>query len=100
MTQAKIRSDAKPELLFCHDGFPTIRRMNFLPMWACVAFASRCARRVQPFIQQYWPDIPDVHLQSIEECLSINERDALPDFDSINAQINRISNASNGTNKL
>lgn len=51
MGRSKIRSDADWEQLFSKSGIPTITLMTTLPLWACVAFAARCSRRVQPFLQ-------------------------------------------------
>jgi hypothetical protein len=68
-----------------------------LPMWASVAFAARCARRVQPFIKQYWPDIPRTYLDSIEECLLIGEG-KVDVFDEMLP--NRLVDAANATEAL
>jgi hypothetical protein len=47
-----------------------------LPRWARVAFAARCARRVQPLFVSQWPDTPDKHVQGVDNAITIAERSA------------------------
>ncbi len=101
MEDHRVRSDADSEQLFSQTGIPTIRRMTTLPMWATVAFAARCARRIQPFIHLYWPDMPAVHKGAVETCLRAAElrADSLDPVD-IDAVIHQISDAGNEANQL
>lgn len=45
---------------------PSREEIASLPKWAIVAFAARCARRVQPLFQYFWPDAPDELILSID----------------------------------
>lgn len=47
-----------------------------LPCWARVAFAARCARRVQPIFAASWPQAPEKHVDTIENAISYAERSA------------------------
>jgi hypothetical protein len=44
-----------------------------LPRWAIVAFATRCARRVQPLFVKLWPDAPKEHVQGIDQAIKLAE---------------------------
>lgn len=46
-----------------------------LPRWACVAFAARCARRVQPLYKLAWADAPDRerHVAAIDRAITLAE---------------------------
>jgi len=43
---------------------PTQEELGNLPRWARVAFAARCAARVQPLFLEYWPDAPREHVEA------------------------------------
>lgn len=47
-----------------------------VPRWARVAFAARCARRVQPLFVAAWPDAPEKHIQAIDLAITIAEQSA------------------------
>ena len=47
-----------------------------LPKWAQVAFAARCARRVQPLFLKLWPTAPQEHIAAIEKAIAISEQTA------------------------
>jgi hypothetical protein len=56
-----------------------------LPLWAAVAFAARCARRVQPFISKGWPRMPKNLVADVERAIAAAEQFAeqaagLPDY--------------------
>jgi hypothetical protein len=51
---ADVPSQDELELLLA--GFPRLGELAQLPLWALVAYAARCARRVQPFFT-----LPDDH---------------------------------------
>ena len=38
--------------------------LDKLPRWAIVAFAARCARRVQPLFTALWPVAPQEHVHA------------------------------------
>jgi len=54
-------------------NIPTEEEIAQLPRWARVAFAARCARRVQPIFSAAWPDADEWHVQRIEQAISIAE---------------------------
>jgi hypothetical protein len=54
-------------------GIPTIRELMEVPRWARVAFAARCARRVQPLFRVLWPAAPPSHSDAIEKAIRIVE---------------------------
>ena len=55
---------------------PTEDDIAKLPRWAKVAFAARCARRVQPLFQRCWPEALAEHLQAIDRALELVEKSA------------------------
>lgn len=58
------------------ESVPTEKDLESLPRWAKVAFAARCARRVQPLFQSYWPGAPKEHTKTIERAISDAEGSA------------------------
>ena len=48
---------------------PRKNDIAILPRWARVAFAARCARRVQPLFMTGWPDAPKEHVESVERAI-------------------------------
>ncbi|MEM8495504.1 MAG: hypothetical protein AAF663_08980 [Planctomycetota bacterium] len=44
------------------------------PRSACVAFAARCARRVQPMFLADWPDAPAGHTEALETAITLGEQ--------------------------
>lgn len=47
-----------------------------LPHWARVAFAARCARRVQYLLRRHWPDVKQVRIDAVERAIDLAERSA------------------------
>ena len=48
-------------------------QLKDIPRWGCVAFAARCARRVQPLFVKSWPDAPQEHIDAIEKAIDLAE---------------------------
>lgn len=57
-------------------GTPSQQEIEALPNWARVAFAARCARRVQPLLKASWPNAPKEHLDAVDEAIALAEYDA------------------------
>jgi hypothetical protein len=57
-------------------GIPTQEEIAKLPRWAQVAFAARCARRVQPLVVFHWPKAPQEHIEAIDAAITLAERSA------------------------
>lgn len=55
---------------------PTQAEIATLPRWAQVAFAARCARRVQPLVKAFWPDIPEHHERAVDDAIRASARSA------------------------
>lgn len=55
---------------------PVEADLKILPRWACVAFAARCARRVQPLFDQIWPSAPAEHREAIDKAIKVAESSA------------------------
>lgn len=53
---------------------PTKEDIAQLPRWAIVAFAARCARRVQPLFTFAWADAPKEHIEAIDLAIIVAER--------------------------
>ncbi|HLO39609.1 MAG TPA: hypothetical protein VK176_01200, partial [Phycisphaerales bacterium] len=53
---------------------PTEDEIAALPRGARVAFAARCARRVQPLFTHFWPDAPRKHVEAIDNAITLAER--------------------------
>jgi hypothetical protein len=47
-----------------------------LPHWTRVAFAARCARRVQPLFAQAWPNATPDRVTAVEQAIALAERSA------------------------
>ncbi len=56
--------------------FVTKEELRKLPRWACVAFAARCARRVQPLFKFGWPGAPDEHVRAVDRAIALAEESA------------------------
>lgn len=52
---------------------PTRQDIFKIPRWAAVAFAARCARRVQPLFKADWKDAQPEHLAAIEKAIALAE---------------------------
>mgnify|MGYP001476120194 CR=1 FL=1 len=49
---------------------PTEEELRTLPRWAAVAYAARCARRVQPLFTHFWPDAPPEHVEAVDKAIN------------------------------
>lgn len=47
-----------------------------LPQWARIAFAGRCARRVQPLFVPFYPNAPQEHIDLVESAITLVEKAA------------------------
>lgn len=47
-----------------------------LPHWTRVAFAARCARRVQPLFAEAWPDATPGRVEAVERAIVLAEQSA------------------------
>ena len=55
---------------------PSEEEIGKLPRWAQVAFAARCARRVQPLFKAEWPDAPAEQVEAVERAIRAAEESA------------------------
>lgn len=53
---------------------PTIEEIEQLPRWARVAFAARCARRVEPLYTIDWPEAPAKHIEALDIAITMAEK--------------------------
>lgn len=60
-----------------NDARPFEQKIRTLPRLAQVAFAARCARRVQPLFRYYWPEAPDDGLLAIDRAIDTAEQSAV-----------------------
>lgn len=54
-------------------GLPTEEELATLPGREIVAFAARCARRVEPLFLASWPDAPEEHVLAVRHAIEIAE---------------------------
>lgn len=73
---------------------PSKKEIAQLPRWAQVAFAARCARRVQPLFKHFWPDASAEHVEALDRTITISERGAARAADDDHAY-NAAANAAN-----
>ena len=59
-----------------HDDSSVTIEPEALPHWARVAFAARCARRVQHLLRRHWPDVKQVRIDAVERAIDLTERSA------------------------
>jgi hypothetical protein len=52
---------------------PSREELGKLPRWTIVAFAARCARRVQPLFKALWPKAPAKHCKAVEGAIRLAE---------------------------
>ncbi len=52
---------------------PTEGNLRQLPRWAKVAFAARCARRVQPLFATFWWKAPREHIAALDNAIALAE---------------------------
>ncbi len=52
---------------------PSEADLNALPVWARVAFATRCARYVQPLFNESLPGLREEHVRAIEDAIRVAE---------------------------
>jgi len=62
---------------------PTEEEIAQLPRWARVAFAARCARRVLPLFQKYWPTAPEEHVRAVRSAVEFAESAAARGDDAV-----------------
>lgn len=55
---------------------PTKQEISELPCRAIVAFAARCARRVQPIFELTWPDAPKKYKEAVANAIQFAEAKA------------------------
>lgn len=55
---------------------PTEEEMEALPRWARGAFASRCARRIQPLFQRGWTQAQATHIEAVNAAITLAEDSA------------------------
>ena len=55
---------------------PTEKELATLPRWACVAFAARCARRVQTLYKLFWPEAPVEHVETLDKVITLVQASA------------------------
>lgn len=51
-------------------SIPTVEEIKKLTLWAQVAFAARCARRVQPLFEYGWPDATIESIEIIDKAIA------------------------------
>lgn len=88
---AKRKPEREPE----RNELPTEKELEQLPRWARVAFAVRCARRVQPLATLQWPDIPREHLEDHNRAISLAQATAANPASAIATQLFDAANAVN-----
>jgi hypothetical protein len=55
---------------------PTEAELKTLSRWARVAFAVRCAQRVQPLFSYFWPDAPPEYHAAVDRAIMLASRSA------------------------
>lgn len=55
------------------DRIPTEEEITQLPRLARIAFAARCARRVQPLFQLFWPTAPRKYRTAVAKAIDLAE---------------------------
>lgn len=64
------------DMLPRQDQQPTVEELRQLPRWARVAFAAKCARRVQPLLRRFWVN-PDLQMIEVfERVIELTEQSA------------------------
>lgn len=62
------------------DTLPTKKEIATLPRWARVAFAARCARRVEPLFLKLWLEAPQKHVSAVSRAVVVAEQSAAAAF--------------------
>lgn len=57
-------------------SLPSQDALTSLPRWALVAYAARCARRVEPLFHKAWPEAPHHLLMAVAEAVHYAEQAA------------------------
>jgi len=57
-------------------SLPSRDALTSLPRWALVAYAARCARRVEPLFHKAWPEAPHHLLTAVAEAVEYAEQAA------------------------
>ena len=52
---------------------PSSVEVREIPAFARVAFAARCARRVEPLFKAAWPRAPELHMESVRQAIVLAE---------------------------
>jgi hypothetical protein len=63
------------------DRIPTEEEIRQLPRRARIAFAARCARRVQPLFEHFWPTAPIEYRMAIAKAIDLAETAAIHSID-------------------
>ena len=71
-----------------------------LPVWATVAFAGRCGRRIQTHLAKCCPKAPKWHADAFEYCLCIAEGRVGCAVPLVNSTIEDLTNAFNDSEHL
>lgn len=58
------------------DKLPSRKEIKQLSRWAKVAFAARCARRVEPLYLKHWPRAPQEYVMAVERAVEVAEQAA------------------------
>ncbi|MBX3322800.1 MAG: hypothetical protein KF757_07395 [Phycisphaeraceae bacterium] len=69
---------------------PTEEELATLPRWACVAFAARCARRVQPLYKHFWPDAPAKHVEALDKVITLAQASAADPASTSEAELRAV----------
>lgn len=70
-----------------HDELITKSELRWLPRRACIAFAARCARRVQPLYAHFWPQATMSYQDAVDQAMEAAERYAFGVGDAVTADI-------------
>lgn len=65
------------------------------PHLARVAFAARCARRIQPLFLAAWPDAPAKHAEALETAITIGEQLTTYASSAVSSAAPKAANAAN-----
>src|SRR5260370_9736553 len=62
---------------------PSKAELSSLPRWAIVAFAARCAERVEPLFKRAWPQAPNSHVLAVRRAVQYAKEAAARAFADI-----------------
>lgn len=72
---------------------PTQEDLQGLPPTAIIAFAARCARRVQPLYKHSWPDAPKKHVQALDRAITLVQLSAASPDSTSSSELNAAASA-------